>query len=260
MTEELKSKINKCKTLDELFKLWKQAHKDEENFFETFPECPSCGNFPNRRFKESFCKDGVTALKGNINKHKTITEDVKILFILKESNCGGHKVNNEFWFDEYTLGDSYRDTYSKRLKLALEKVLGKSNVSYDTKFGYMNLNKRGGYNRTMSTKLEAYTIKYYPFIKRQIEILSPQYIVFCGCFNEFINACKSDEENKENKKLYNWKYYKNKFGGSNYKNPKFHFGKNSAYIVNIYHPSCRNVYKEFYKSLEILETFKNKEK
>lgn len=249
MTEELKNKINKCKTLDELFNLWKQAHKDEENFFETFPKCPCCGGVPNENFKGSFCKDGITSLNGNVNKDKTITEDVKVLFVLKESNCGGHKVNDEFWFDEYTLDNSYRDTYSKGIKSALEIVLGKSNVSYDTKFGYMNLNKRGGYGSTNSKQLEAYTLEYYTFIKKEIEILSPDYIIFCGCFDAFVKACKE----KDNQCLHNW----------NRKNPqkqKYNINKNKhAYIVNIYHPSRHNSDKKFCNSLEILKKLNDNE-
>ena len=249
MTEELKKEIEDCKTLDELFKLWKQAHKDEENFFKTFPKCSCCGGVPNENFKESFCKDGITSLNGNVNKDKTITEDVKVLFVLKESNCGGHKVNDEFWFDEYTLDYSYRDTYSKGIKSALEKVLGKSNVNYDTKFGYMNLNKRGGYGSTNRKQLEAYTLEYYTFIKKEIEILSPDYIIFCGCFDAFAKACREKDNNQN---LHNWNYYKERINYTDLKKLEFKYGDNqSAYIAYICHPASKR--NDFNNSLDILE-------
>ena len=242
MTEELENKINKCKTLDELFKLWKQAHKDEENFFKTFPKCSCCGGVPNENFKESFCKDGITSLNGNVNKDKTITEDVKVLFVLKESNCGGHKVNDEFWFND-CVGNKERNDYKERLEDALKYF---NFVNPNAYFGYMNLNKRGGYGSTNSKQLEAYTLEYYTFIKKEIEILSPDYIIFCGCFDAFVKACRK----KDNQCLHNW----------NRKNPqkqKYNINKNKhAYIVNIYHPSRRNSDEKFYNSLEILKTLK----
>ena len=137
MTEELKNKINKCKTLDELFGYWEQAHKDEENFFETFPKCKCCGGVPNENFKGSFCKDGITSLNGNVNKDKTITENVKVLFVLKESNCSGDKANDVFWFND-RVEDKERKHYKKRLKAALTHCKGIN--PYDC-FGYINLNK-----------------------------------------------------------------------------------------------------------------------
>ncbi len=239
MTEELKNKINKCKTLDELFNLWKQAHKDEENFFETFPKCPYCGGVPNENFKGSFCRDGITSLNGNLNKDKTITEVVKVLFVLKESNCGGHKVNDEFWFDENTEGDETRKKYAEKLASVFKNIGKPADSEY--KFGYMNLNKRGGYGSTNRKQLEAYTLEYYNFIKKEIEILSPDYIIFCGCFDAFVKACKE----KDNQCLHKW----------NQKDPqkqKYNINKNKyAYIVNIYHPASRQ--NDFKNSLEILK-------
>lgn len=240
MTEKLKKEIEDCKTLDELFKLWKQAHKGEENFFKTFPKCSCCGGVPNENFKESFCKDGITSLNGNVNKDKTITEDVKVLFVLKESNCGGHKVNDKFWFDENTEGDETRKKYAEKLASVFENI--RKSVDFEYKFGYMNLNKRGGYGSTNRKQLEAYTLEYYTFIKKEIEILSPDYIIFCGCFDAFVKACKE----KDNQCLHKW----------NRKNPqkqKYNINKNKhANIVNIYHPANRQ--NDFKNSLEILKT------
>ena len=242
MTEELENKINKCKTLDELFKLWKQAHKDEENLYETLPK-GSRDNNMNKDLIESFSKDGITSLKGNVNTEESNVVD--ILFVLKESNCRGDKVNDVFWFNINTEGDETRNKYAERLGSALEKVIGKP-VDSEYKFGYMNLNKRGGYGSTNSKQLEAYTLEYYTFIKKEIEILSPDYIIFCGCFDAFVKACRK----KDNQCLHNW----------NRKNPqkqKYNINKNKhAYIVNIYHPSRRNSDEKFYNSLEILKTLK----
>ncbi len=244
MTEELKKEIEDCKTLDKLFGYWEQAHKDEENPYETLPKGSSDNNM-NKGLIESFSKDGITSLKGNVNTEES---NVDILFVLKESNCSGDKisgdkVNVRFWFNEKTEGDETRNKYAERLGSALEKVIGKP-VDPKYKFGYINLNKRGGYGSTNRNQLEAYTLKYYPFIKKEIEILSPKYIIFCGCFDAFAKACRK----KDNQCLHNW----------DRKNPqkqKYSINKNKhAYIVNIYHPSRRNSDKKFCNSLKILET------
>ena len=253
MTEELENKINKCKTLDELFNLWKQAHKDEENFFKTFPKCSCCGGVPNENFKESFCKDGITSLNGNVNKDKTITEDVKVLFVLKESNCGGHKVNDEFWFND-CVGNKERNDYKERLEDALKYF---NFVNPNAYFGYMNLNKRGGYGSTNSKQLEAYTLEYYTFIKKEIEILSPDYIIFCGCFDVFVESCKEKDNNEKNQNLHNWNYYKKRINHTDFKKPEFKYGDNqSAYIAYICHPASKK--NDFDNSLNILGILINK--
>ena len=234
MTEELKKEIEDCETLDELFDYWKQAHEDEENLYETLPK-GSRDNNMNKDLIESFSKDGITSLKGNVNTEESNV--VNILFVLKESNCRGDKVNDVFWFNDH-VEDKERKHYKKRLEAALKHCKGIN--PYDC-FGYINLNKRGGYGSTNRKQLEAYTLKYYSFIKKEIEILSPDYIIFCGCFDAFVKACKE----KDNQCLHKW----------NQKDPqkqKYNINKNKyAYIVNIYHPASRQ--NDFKNSLEILK-------
>ena len=243
--KKLEEEINKCQTLEELFIQWKKAHNNEENFLETFPQCPFCSNTPNEQFKESFCKDGITSLEGkDDNKNMLDNNKIDVLFVLKESNCGGIKANDIFWFND-CVDDKEREFYKGRLQRALISL---SNVNSKPNFGYINLNKRGGYSTTNDKRLQAYTLKYYPFIKKQIEILSPKYIIFCGCFDTFVNACKIQDKN--NNQLRKW----------NRKNPiiqKYYYNEEKyADIVYIYHPSHRNSDEKFVNSLKVLETLK----
>lgn len=243
-------KAKDAKTLDELFELWKNAHEVEENPQETFPMCKNCGTTPDiEAFKDSFCVDGITSLDGKISKSENQNSKIDILFILKESNCQGKKVNNEFWFNEKP-DKKKRENYSVRLRMALEKMKKKGyiiNIDDINKyeFGYINLNKRGGYGSTKSEKLKAYMEKYYQFIKREIEILSPQYIILCGCFDVFAEVCK--EKDTDNVCIEKWNGEPQTFYFDNNKNA------DKAKIVNIYHPS--NGVKRFKKSLVVLDKF-----
>lgn len=45
---------------------------------------------------------------------------------------------------------------------------------------YMNINKRGGSNRTKASDLRKYAVNYKDYIKREIELIDPDLIVCCS--------------------------------------------------------------------------------
>ena len=45
---------------------------------------------------------------------------------------------------------------------------------------YMNINKRGGSNRTKASDLRKYAVRYKDYIKREIELIDPDLIVCCS--------------------------------------------------------------------------------
>ncbi len=180
--EKIKGEISSAQNLGDLFCLWKEAHQLEENPKNTFPT--KGGKILDDSFLCSFCPDGVTSLKGgetNDNPH------VDVLFVLKEANTDGKaEKNDKFWFNDNTEThevDEAKELYRKRLCFALQ-TLKKSNpdISVD-RFGYMNVNKRGGYGGTCPAQLRNYAEHYADFLRKQIELHSPKHIVFCGCYD-----------------------------------------------------------------------------
>ena len=52
---------------------------------------------------------------------------------------------------------------------------------------FMNINKRGGSSSTDFKELNKYAEKYKEFIKREIEIINPDYIICCGSYWQIID-------------------------------------------------------------------------
>ncbi len=190
--------LSQAKDLESLFDVWKDAHLEEKAPEETLP-FSSKEHILGRNFQGNFFRDGVTTLAGH--EPQSVPPKVDILFVLKESNASEESHTEEsnangdshscapFWFNELDESDqslekassiSARKRYKKNLEMALCR-LGQD--SCHTRFGYMNLNKRGGFGSTHYVQLKAYTAKYRRFILRQIELHDPQTIVFCGCYN-----------------------------------------------------------------------------
>lgn len=187
--KEKAEKIEQADKLEDLFELWYDAQKEEANPEETLPHCFDGKIYGDdiELLKENFCKDGVTSIEGHVSQSDL---KVKVLFILKESNIKGKVVERSdiFWFNDVQKNEeSYktRGKYAKNLMNVL-KVFD-SNASDEEKFGYMNLNKRGGFGSNSYKYLTQYVAKYRRFIKRQIELYDPEKIVFCGCYDNIAN-------------------------------------------------------------------------
>lgn len=159
------------KNLDELFNAWKKAHSDEpeSSCAKTFPKNEEGISPDINKFKGSFCKDGYLTDKEHFNG---------VLFILKESNTAGRaEVNNTFWFRDCE-GAKRWNLYRNSMVAYLKNYIGED-IDY-RECAYMSFNKRGGYGSCNDKQLTGYVEKYHSFIKNQIEIIKPRYIICCG--------------------------------------------------------------------------------
>ncbi len=171
--ETYKKRIDECTDLESLFLIWKEAHQEEENFYKTFPG--ENGSVLSREFAMNWTEDGF--LSDN-------TDDIQILFVLKEpneqnsidKNCFDN--NKGFWIKGNI--NNFKKAIPRRMYKATGKILGSgiSRENWTQKTAVMNLNKRGGYNHTVGEKLLDYVKVYKQFICRQIEIINPKKIVF----------------------------------------------------------------------------------
>ena len=185
---QLEERAKRATTIEELFCLWRKAHAAEVGE-ETFPcrrrrkgEKPEEPNDPD--FKKSFCEDGVTSFGRKHSQNQT----ADVVFVLKEAhleetsevNCAA-QLEKYFWFNQCDQNDKSYKRYAANLKKAMCALYGQ--VQDDVAFGYINLNKRGGFGKTNSKRLESYVEKYNAFLKKQLELMQPKTIVFCGCYD-----------------------------------------------------------------------------
>ena len=173
------NKIKDCKTLKELEALWKEAHKNEDDYKCNF------GNID----KASFCPDGIVDEDSFSNKEK-------ILFIAKESNCGRNNTENlidihsvNFWLKDCVNGTGKSSPFSDRLAMMANayyennyvfKKEQKENYNNLRYTALINLNKRGGYSYCNHQTLTDYVKKYCKYIAKQIELIDPNLIVCCS--------------------------------------------------------------------------------
>lgn len=154
---------NKTKQLDELFHKWylEQKKSDIEN-------------------KEHFSVDGLI---------KSDDENCIVLFVLSEPHSkDDHEYNPNFWFRR--IWEDYNELYyssnrivktsitkyKKRIE-SCAKSLGVPDIPHG--IAVMDIKKCGG-GSNLSKDFDRYVDLFSEFIKNQIEILDPQYIVACG--------------------------------------------------------------------------------
>ena len=160
-------------TLDELFEEWEKAHENDKYYEKTFPSCPCCGVMPTEEFKTSFTYDGF--LSGN--------EGIKLLFIGRESNATDKikkekELDKNFWMRKVWDGE-INGKEANNYKSYLTKIREYFKCENDA-CAYMNINKRGGYSQCDYTRLDNYVAVYSEFIKKEIELIGPEIIVFLG--------------------------------------------------------------------------------
>lgn len=195
---EIIEEVNACSNLAELFELWKDAHNSEEDYEVNYNNAvSSCDKIE----KDSFVKDGY------INEEKYKACNKKVLFILKEANISEHRgleppcereqIN---WYENVICGKSKDDKDNKpkqieklgRMAYYLQKGKSAEALRVDKatwgealrSAAFMNLNKRGGGKKIDGKYKKIFneytTVKYKPFILKQIEILNPDIIVVIG--------------------------------------------------------------------------------
>lgn len=149
------NRIKDCETLEDLFKLW-----NDDNH-------------------EYFCRDGFV-------NEKAFDIKERILFVAKESNVSKGTDKDFFWLQSVANGNSDSKVLSRRISIMtnayFKNEFDDTNKSLDNlkKIAYMNINKRGGTNRTNATKLCEYANNHKDYITREIEIIDPKLIVCCG--------------------------------------------------------------------------------
>ncbi len=191
--EEIEEKARTSDTLDELFDLWKLAHKAEGKAY-TETTTPARGKHPAIE-QTSFVRDGYVS--GNPEDYANAGR--KVLFILKEANIlayRGESIPEErdqlpFYRDYLADGKSNRAKQQEKMaRMAYylqhpeldeeqRRLPTLKNCQLALKqSAFMNLNKRGGDNH--AKVVSAYSQKYAAFIERQIDLLAPDVIVVIG--------------------------------------------------------------------------------
>lgn len=171
--------MSKTRQLNELFIEWKQKHMDEIEPSYLENEIP----------KEMFLPDGIVDEK--------LFEESKerILIIGKELNWHysgegmlelNKKQSEVFWLREVAFGLKDETRFSRGLALIANAVKDNDyvTVNMDSKVfnsvAMINLNKRGGFARCIWKQLKGYTKEYKDFINKEISIIKPTIVIYCG--------------------------------------------------------------------------------
>jgi len=235
--EQLSAEAASCDTIRELFGLWRQAQIQDPNF-QFNSEHMGIDRIP----KESFLFDGEC---GEYRK-----SDPKVLFILKEGDIKGKKDKtapeeargygwseeegrHRHWFADGPRVSKYRKALGEIASIISDGALNADNAAF------MNLNKRGGYGAVACPNaLDQYVSDYRVFIRRQIELLHPDWIVCCGTMGYVRKVLGIDPEcgGKEVPSAFAW-------GG-------YHF-------LSIYHPASRGRYRNRLEKIrEVVERYR----
>lgn len=219
MNDKFIDEINKATTLQQLFEKWK-----EHQIREVIDNDPKSNTLATKEkteypYKNLFCPDGVTSEAGVSNPQ---TDETKVLFILKEANLSEEIKKNtvspspKFWFN-CDKEESTRKKYMESFAACLDKL----GVDRNVNFGYMNLNKRGGFGRTDNRRLNNYIRKYVNEIRRQVFIMNPEYVLCCGCYDSFMRCFHNDEINEISRYSATVRIDNHQFN-----------------VIYVYHPAC----------------------
>lgn len=223
------NELNSVKKLEDLFNRWKEKQlKDKKT------TCNSKNGYVVAT--NSFYKDGIVNLKEYQNSEK------KVLFITNEvsieckqdndekkpglkGKCeDGHLVGNNEGntvcsFAKYINGEE-QETWSGKMRIKfgeMYRIITEKNYKIESSFdedanrealkkiAFMNLNKRGGFGGIQEVTFLNYLKTYKDYIRREIEIINPDVIVWCGCNTydqeEYMDAVFADKTVWEKKKL-----------------------------------------------------------
>jgi len=119
----------------------------------------------------------------------------RVLYIAREANATGQRLVDDGRF-------YLKDEESSRKKKIFQRIIAIQNIikarldgnikneytySDFNEIAFMNINKRGGSSSTDFKQLNKYAEKYKEFIKREIEIINPDYIICCGSYWQIID-------------------------------------------------------------------------
>lgn len=199
---------------------------------------------------DKFIKDGI------ICPQKYEESKVKVLFILQESDEKGGKAtgvtDQREWYR--SLVNGIKDDGPKlRTKLgriyriiANEELEGSSESDKDAKavenIAVINLNKSGSSTNSsamLAKRVEEFTKKNSVFLKEQIDLIDPEYIVCLGTFDLAVKYV-IDLQDEKPQKRYPWKKLPkvkvegSKVGGLN---EVKYLLKNRVTVIRMFHPS-----------------------
>ncbi len=208
LTEEAKNKIAEIGQITELFEFWQEAQKMDEKY----DEATVCTKGKKTLISKYISKESFT-LDGIIDEDGWGNAKYKVLYILPEANgklnygkeYKGKPVkvdvengSNTFWMKNQVRKTELDKCIGRGIGRRIEKIqkkiyeiLGVAKVKETRReclyeIAYMNINKRGGFNKLanapkgIKNNFIDYARRYAQFIKREIEIINPQYIVYCG--------------------------------------------------------------------------------
>lgn len=192
--------MNKTKQLDDLFAKWEEKLKNSKNV-ELYNKC--------------FIKDGI------VDCDVFEKQDKKILFISNEANVGENfdckncdarrdfgdyknRKKDEYYNSEIKKWQSSKGKMRERVCCLYQVVINdfsNRNTPYNVaeNFAFMNLNKTGG-EAQIKEKIFAFFEEYKDEIKKEIDIISPDIIIWLGC-NTF-DKLRADLGVKEDKRGY----------------------------------------------------------
>ncbi len=194
--------MGKVEKLNELFEKWKKEQEEEVdvNDKENQSTIPSL-----KVSKDSFTYDGFVFDE----------KDNTVLYMLAESNLDGKIKDNEtFWLKSVYKIRNNNLKITKRIEQMQEYLCNKIPELSMKDISYMNINKRGGFAECNKQTLYNYYNKYKDNILREIEIITPQVIVFCAGNKSIYDDLKKNV--------------------------------NCKYIIDMYHPSYQYVSDEKY--------------
>lgn len=192
--------ISKCATLEDLFEMWKEEQINESE-----------GDWKITKGQTENIKKGTFCIDGIIDMDHYQKQNVKVLFITNEANADGYtkdKPANRIcdFIEYYDRGqDCWRGKMRERICALYMTITGQFDVAPQTvakDFAFMNLNKRGGTNYVKDGKhIDKYCSIYAPFIKREIELIDPDIIVWLGAntfdmdiHTKYLGAVKKKEK------------------------------------------------------------------
>ena len=191
--------------LEDLFNVW-QAEQAKEKEYKNKDKDKD-------KDKESFSRDGIIDEK---IWPSPILNGKRVLYIAREANATGQKFADSGRF-------FLRDEESARKKRIFQRIIAMQNIinarldgnikseytysdfnEIKKQIAFMNINKRGGSSHTNFKNLNNYAKNYKEFIKKEIEIIDPDYIICCGTYWQIVDHVydyfKSNKEWKNRKK------------------------------------------------------------
>ena len=175
--------MRKTELLEELFAKWESAQLDESE-----DSCKRTINGDNIK-KHFFERDGI------ISEADYERERIKVLFVAAEANINKHigegpdgksDYREEFraYHDDLSGKDEWKGKMKERLSSLYGYMTSQIHVpphSLANKYAILDLNKRGGEEKIGSgAHIVEYVKLYCPFIKKEIEIIDPDIIVWIG--------------------------------------------------------------------------------